>query len=104
MAIIGKLKKTNPNSYGGVVTTLTLHTHIEISAIDLTTTDNRPNFRVTALPSGAEIGGAWIRQAENGNPYLSVSIDDPSFAAPAYANLVERDGGVYDLIWSRRRS
>ena len=37
---------------------------------------------------------------KGGNPYLSVKIDDPSFVAAIYANLVEQDG-KHVLIWSR---
>jgi uncharacterized protein (DUF736 family) len=31
-----------------------------------------------------------------------VKLDDPSFASPIYANLVEGEDGVHSLIWSRR--
>jgi uncharacterized protein (DUF736 family) len=37
-----------------------------------------------------------------GRDYLSVKLDDPSFTAPIYANLVE-DGDAFTLIWSRSR-
>ena len=32
--------------------------------------------------------------------YHVVKLDDPSFPAPIFANLVEVDGG-YALVWSR---
>jgi uncharacterized protein (DUF736 family) len=30
-----------------------------------------------------------------------VKLDDPSFTAPIYANLLEGENGEYALIWSR---
>ena len=37
--------------------------------------------------------------------YLSVKLDDPSFAAPIYASLVRGEGdNSFTLIWSRRSS
>ena len=36
--------------------------------------------------------------------YLSVKLDDPSFNAPIYANLVQdEEGEGFALIWSRSR-
>ena len=58
-----------------------------------------PDFRVVA-EDGIEIGGAWKRKSKSGNVYLSVRLDDPSFTAPVYANLIERDG-QHLLIWNR---
>ena len=36
-------------------------------------------------------------------PYLSVTLDDPSFPATIYARLVEGEDGVHNLIWSRSK-
>jgi len=35
-----------------------------------------------------------------GGDYLLVKLDDPSFPAPIYANLVDAEEG-YSLVWSR---
>src|SRR5664280_1146407 len=47
----------------------------------------------------------WRRVAktsQNGRDYLSVRLDDPSFATPIFANLVEGDNANdHILIWSR---
>ena len=48
-----------------------------------------------------EIGAGWVRKSKNDREYVSVKLDDPSFAAPIYANLVEVDG-QHELIWSRQ--
>ena len=49
-----------------------------------------------------EIGAAWSKQSNEGRNYLGLKLDDPSFTAPIYANLVEdEDGQSHSLIWSR---
>jgi uncharacterized protein (DUF736 family) len=35
--------------------------------------------------------------------YLSVTLDDPSFPATVYARLIEGEGGMHTLIWSRSK-
>jgi uncharacterized protein (DUF736 family) len=61
-----------------------------------------PSHRVFVLK--AEFGAAWTKRSNGGHDYLSVKLDDPSFALPIYANLfdAECDTG-YSLIWSRGR-
>jgi len=55
-------------------------------------------------PHKAEIGAAWSKRSNEGRDYLSVKLDDPSFNAPIYANLVDDDDGEgLTLIWSRSR-
>lgn len=61
-----------------------------------------PDYRV--LASNVEFGAAWKKQSDKENVYLSVKLDDPSFAAPIYASLVEAEGEELSLIWSRRRA
>ncbi|WP_422631415.1 DUF736 domain-containing protein, partial [Pseudomonas proteolytica] len=56
-------------------------------------------FRIFA--GATEFGAAWKKTArETDREYLSVKLDDPSFPAPIYANLVAVDDG-YALVWSR---
>ncbi|MBC9884125.1 DUF736 domain-containing protein, partial [Bradyrhizobium sp. INPA01-394B] len=63
------------------------------------TSDKAPDLRV--IVSGVEIGAAWRRTSKDNNTvYHSVKLDDPSFPAPIYANLVAVDDG-YALVWSR---
>lgn len=97
MTTIATLKKTK-DGYKGELRTLSLN-----APVTLVPTGNSngraPDFQILA-GDGIEIGGAWERTSKSGNSYLSVRLDDPSFSAPVYANLIERDGG-YVLIWSR---
>ena len=54
------------------------------------------------LVGRAEIGAAWTKKSNEGREYLGLKLDDPSFAAPIYANLFDdEDGEGSSLIWSR---
>lgn len=99
MAHIGTFTEQN-NSYTGTVRTLTLNVKIKIVPNDKES-ENAPDFRIV---SGTfEIGAAWKKISKADRPYLSVTLDDPSFPATIYARLVEADPGVYNLIWSRSK-
>lgn len=101
MATIGTFTRTE-NGFTGSVKTLTLN----VKSVKLVPTEgdteNGPDYRV--LASNVEFGAAWKKQSDKGNAYLSVKLDDPSFAAPIYASLVEAEGEELSLIWSRRRA
>jgi hypothetical protein len=45
--------------------------------------EKSPDFRV--LTSTFEFGAAWKKISQNGRDYLSVRLDDPSFATPIFA-------------------
>jgi len=64
--------------------------------------DAAPLYRVLAN-NGADLGAAWIKSRQDDDePYLSLKLDDPSFPAPIFANLVEIEGEQdFQLIWSR---
>src|SRR3546814_7440294 len=64
-------------------------------------TENAPDFRLQA--AGHDIGAAWKKTSEAGRPYVSVSLDDPSFPATVYARLIENEDSTHDLIWSRSK-
>ena len=100
MATIGSFTKSD-NGYVGSVRTLTVNAKARFTPAEKEK-DNAPDFRVFA--GTAEIGAAWKKTSEAGRVYLSVKLDDPSFAAPIYASLVETDGDkdALSLIWSRR--
>jgi uncharacterized protein (DUF736 family) len=53
----------------------------------------------------SEIGVAWARTSKAGEPYYSVRLDDPSFPAPVWANLVasQKEEAVFNLLWDRPR-
>jgi uncharacterized protein (DUF736 family) len=100
MANIGTFKKSGHELQGEIVT-LSLQTKgVRIVPDNNRASDNAPSHRVYV--GRAEIGAAWSKRSSEGRDYLSVKLDDPSFTAPIYANLVE-DGETFTLIWSRSR-
>jgi len=102
MANIGSFKKVGSDFQGEIVT-LSLQTKgVRIVPETNRSNDNAPSHRVYV--GRAEIGAAWSKRSNEGRDYLSVKLDDPSFTAPIYANLVDDpDGETFTLIWSRSR-
>ena len=102
MANIGSFKK-NGQEFQGEIVTLSLQTKgVRIVLEAERTNDNAPSHRVYV--GRAEIGAAWSKRSGEGRDYLSVKLDDPSFAAPIYASLFDdEEGDTSTLIWSRSR-
>lgn len=100
MANIGTFTAQNGN-YTGTVRTLTLNVKVRLVPSDKTS-ENAPDYRVVA-GNGLEIGAAWKKLSKAERPYLSVTLDDPSFPATLYARLVEGEDGAHNLIWSRSK-
>lgn len=101
MATIGTFSRTE-NGFSGAVKTLNLNVKSVKFVPAEGENENGPDFRV--LAGTTEFGAAWKKQSDKGNSYLSVKLDDPSFAAPIYASLVETETEELALIWSRRRA
>lgn len=102
MAIIGTFTRTANGNFSGNLKTLTLTTKLQFAAETNKSKDSAPDYRV--FLGTLEVGAAWKRTAkESGRDYWSVKLDDPAFAAPLYASLVEaEDGKSFNLLWSRR--
>jgi uncharacterized protein (DUF736 family) len=100
MANIGTFKKSGHEFQGEIVTLSLQSKGVRIVPETNRVSDNAPSHRVYC--GRAEIGAAWSKRSSEGRDYLSVKLDDPSFTAPIYANLVE-DGETFNLIWSRSR-
>ncbi|MFG8723596.1 DUF736 domain-containing protein [Pseudomonas aeruginosa] len=100
MANIGTFTAQN-NGFTGTVRTLTLNVKVKLVPNDKSS-DNAPDFRVQAA-GGYDIGAAWKKVSQSDRPYLSVTLDDPSFPATIYARLIEEDNGTYNLIWTRSK-
>ncbi|WP_119304737.1 DUF736 domain-containing protein [Dongia deserti] len=99
MATIGTFTKSG-DGFTGSVKTLTLNVKAAIRAAEKSN-DKAPDFRIFA--GTVEFGAAWKKTSKEDREYVSVKLDDPSFATPIYASLVEaEDGQSYSLIWSRR--
>jgi uncharacterized protein (DUF736 family) len=99
MATIGTFTAT-ANGFNGAIKTLNLNVKARIERVE-NPTDKGPHFRI--FSGAVELGAAWQKTArETDRDYLSVKLDDPSFAAPIYATLIEVEGEQdHQLIWSR---
>ncbi|MBB6290665.1 uncharacterized protein (DUF736 family) [Pseudomonas sp. SJZ103] len=85
--------------FTGQFRTLTLNVKAKLIPNDKGDTENVPDFRLQA--AGHDIGAARKKISEAERPYVSVSLDDPSFPAMVYDRLIEN--GTHDLIWSRNK-
>jgi uncharacterized protein (DUF736 family) len=87
------------NGYAGTITTLTLKAKTVFKPIEKSS-EKTPDFRVYA--AGVEVGAAWSMTSKANKPYLSVKLDDPSFAAAITCRMVAGEGGdTHQLVWSR---
>ncbi len=100
MATIGTFT-ADTNGYTGTLRTLTLNVKVKLVANDKGENGKAPDFRLQA--AGNDIGAAWKKTSEAGREYLSVTLDDPSFAATVYARLIEGEDGTHDLLWTRSK-
>ena len=102
MAQIGSFTAKD-GKYTGTIRTMTINVKAQLVPNKDKANQSAPDYRVYA--GGAELGAAWREESKDGeNPYLSVRLDDPSFAAPVRAAFFEnlKDGtGV--MIWTRQR-
>jgi uncharacterized protein (DUF736 family) len=97
MSTIGTFAREG-ESYIGAIKTLTIKTKASIKPVEKTA-DRAPDYRVYA--DGVEIGAAWSMTSKAEKPYLSVKLDDPSFAAPITCRLVGVGEERQMLVWSR---
>ena len=101
MANIGTFTKTEQGFTGELVTLSLKAKNVRLVEEAASSNENAPTHR--AFVGRVEIGAAWAKRSNEGRPYLSVKLDDPSFPAPIYASLVKGEGDdSFTLIWSRR--
>jgi uncharacterized protein (DUF736 family) len=104
MATIGTFTKDGAG-YAGTIETLTFRAKVTFEPQEKRS-DNAPNYRVFHLTDGfsSEIGAAWKKTSKEGAEYLSVSIDDPSFAERINCRLVKTGSEQgHTLFWERAR-
>jgi uncharacterized protein (DUF736 family) len=97
MTTIGNFTKADAG-FVGTIATLALKAKVTIRPVKKTV-ENAPDFRVYA--ANVEIGAAWAKTSEADKPYLSIKLDDPSFADAIYCRLVGKQDGDHVLVWSR---
>ena len=100
MATIGTFSRTE-DSYVGTIRTMTINVKAKIIPNKEKTNDKAPDYRVYA--GGAELGAGWREVSkEDEREYLSLKLDDPSFAAPIRAALFESpDDKTGVMVWNR---
>ncbi len=86
------------DKFTGTITTLALKAKTTIQKVEKPS-DQAPDFRVYA--NGVEIGAGWSKTSQAERPYLSIKLDDPSFAQPIFCRLVETAKGEHRMLWSR---
>ena len=99
MAKIGNFKMVS-GELRGQITTLTLLVKSVRIVADEQASGNAPTHRVY-IGDSTEIGAGWSKRTNDGRPYLSLKLDDPSFVAPIFAQLFEGENGESDLFWTR---
>ncbi|UHH10162.1 DUF736 family protein [Luteimonas fraxinea] len=99
MANIGTFT-ADKDGFTGTLRTLTLNVKVKLVPDDKGTTTTPPTS-ACRRPGTTSRGMEENQRA--GRPYVSVTLDDPSFPATVYARLIEGEDGTHDLIWSRSK-
>ena len=99
MATIGTFTKSGNEFKGSIITLSVQAKNVRIVPEDTNGNDKAPSHRLVA--GDVAFGAAWKKTSREGRDYLSIKLDDPSFAAPVYASLTESDDGTFALIWWR---
>ena len=97
MTTIGTFTKQQ-DGFSGTLRTLTVNVKIKIVPI-AKDSDKAPDYRVFA--GVLEIGAGWKRQTAAKRDYVSVKLDDPAFAAPLNARLIDAEDGTPTMYWTR---
>ncbi len=107
MAQIGTFKRTK-TGIRGRIRTLALNAELILIPVDKSDAENAPDYRihlgeVDGSEVGPEVGAGWKRTGEKAGEYVSLQLDDPTFAQPIRANLFQADdkGTEFNLLWSR---
>lgn len=101
---IGTFTRT-ATGYDGRITTATLDIAVSLVPAEPGDTDKAPDWRIHlgADGEGPEIGAGWNESGERAGDYVSLRLDDPTFAQPIRAALfrIGDDGDSWALRWNR---
>ena len=86
------------DEFRGTIRTLTLSAEIIFSPSHVC--DRKIKLSHMVFANGCEIGAAWPKTPGNVSEF-NVQFDDPTFPAPVHGHLVERETGVFVLVWKR---
>ena len=95
MAQIGTFNRTK-TGISGRIRTLALDAELILVPVDKRDAENAPDYRihlgdVDGSEVGPEVGAGWKRTGEKAGEYVSLQLDDPTFAQPIRANLFQAD-------------
>jgi uncharacterized protein (DUF736 family) len=100
MATLGFFVRSETGEFSGRIETLTFSANLSFVETKGKVGEASPSHRIYV--GVIEVGVAWEKYRANGDVYYSVKIDDPSFAQPIFATLIEANGdGLHPLIWNR---
>lgn len=105
MPQIGELTR-NQTGYCGRIQTLSLNLDVTIVEAQPSDAENAPDYRVHAGgEDGPTIGAGWKHSSEKAGEFVSLQLDDPTFAQPIRAYLFQNgdDKKSWSLQWSRPR-
>ncbi len=90
MSLIGEFTRTK-SGYGGRIRTLALDAALVLVPAEHSDAENAPDYRVHLGDDadGPEVGAGWKRTGEKAGEYVSLQLDDPTFAQPIRANLFQ---------------
>ncbi|MFZ5747144.1 MAG: DUF736 domain-containing protein [Pseudomonadota bacterium] len=103
MTQIGQFTREK-SRFVGRVHTLTLYRDLTIIPAEPSDAENAPDYRIhLGEEAGPEVGAGWKRTGEKAGEYVSLQLDDPSFAQPIRANLFQADDdkAAWSLHWNR---
>src|SRR5882762_5198516 len=103
MTQIGTFKRTK-TGISGRIRTLALDAELILVPVDKSDAENAPDYRIhLADDDGPDVGAGWKRTGEKAGDYVSLRLDDPTFAQPIRANLFQADdkGTEFNLLWNR---
>lgn len=103
MTQIGAFNRTK-TGFAGRIHCLALDVELVLTPADNSDTENAPDYRIhLGDEDGPEVGAGWKRTGERAGEYVSLQLDDPSFAQPIRANLFQADdkGSAFNLLWNR---
>lgn len=111
MSQIGKLSANGSDELTGYIATLTLNAEIVCVSTGKAGSGNMPSHRIFARKANdqdVEIGAAWEKVTRDSTNeemrFLSINLDDPSFANPInVAAFPTRNPGEYAITWRRRQ-
>lgn len=98
--IIGTFTKQG-KEYHGQIKTLRLAAELKLTPIADKPTEKSPDYRI--LRDNIEIGAGWNKKTKEKRPFVSILLDDPSFAAPLNCALFDAEGDGYNLVWTRQQ-